>query len=83
VTEPKMRCPFCGNGIVGIDGDGWHSWVKCPDCGASGPIELNALRAVEAWDTRESGLQEVCIDTLEGCQTLMRNLEQAVVGDTK
>lgn len=46
-------CPFCGSEKTRLErklDDGLtYWWVICDDCGACGPLDLKARRAIEGW----------------------------------
>ena len=41
-------CPFCGSDAVALVG----SFVRCGNCGATGPFGATAAEAVEKWNER-------------------------------
>lgn len=53
MSLPKP-CPFCGSGDVSIESYSNEEWffVSCHECGANGPEESMAAKAVLGWERR-------------------------------
>ena len=53
MTEELLPCPFCGSTELGIEYR-YHIWVRCKEeaCVSDGPMRLNKLDAIKAWNQR-------------------------------
>ncbi len=48
VTGGLKACPFCGSEGVAVVG----SFVRCGNCGATGPFAISTEEAVQKWNER-------------------------------
>nr|BAN09579.1 conserved hypothetical protein [Mesorhizobium loti NZP2037] len=59
VTMKAIPCPFCAScEIRPYETDEARVVMKCEDCGASGPVCIDEVNAVESWNYRPSAQPE-------------------------
>ncbi|PTE07079.1 hypothetical protein EB231_33760 [Mesorhizobium sp. NZP2298] len=59
VTMKAIPCPFCTSCEVRpYETDEARVVMKCEDCGASGPVCIDEVNAVESWNYRPSAQPE-------------------------
>lgn len=47
------KCPFCGTkNVIAAGGTATPPFVRCNDCGATGPTRQTYEEAIEAWNRR-------------------------------